>query len=113
MDALAEAEKHIDQNMKCVILEIDLIMIGISSPFTSMKESGDAKIMQYNIPDCNHNNPNSSKGYEIMNSILGNAMNVETKYEQSLGADGQLLAIIWDEVRAFSNRADDPIVKNV
>ena len=81
LDALAEAEKYIDQNTKCVMVEIHPTMIGISSPFTSMKESGDAKIMQYNIPDCNHNNPNSSKGYEIMNKILRNAMHVETKHE--------------------------------
>ena len=113
LDALVEAEKYIGQSTKCDIVEINLTMIGISSPFSFVKESGDAKIIQYNIPDCNHNDPSSSKGYEIMNNILGNAMNMETKHEQSLGADVHLLVIRWDKVRDFSNRADDLIVKNI
>ena len=98
---MAEAGKYIDQNAKCVIVEINPTMIDVSSPFTSVKEPGDAKTIQYNIPDCNHNNPNSSKGYEIVNKILRNVMHVETKHEQSLGADGQLLATRWDKVRDF------------
>ena len=49
--------------------------------------------IEHNFPDCNHNTPNSNNVYEIMNNFCGSIMGVKNKHPQSLGLDGELLAM--------------------
>ena len=66
--------------------------------------------MQVNVPIVNHNNPNKSKVFDIMNTILGNPTNMEkdrsilitllitaTRHSQERGNEDELLVIDAEE----------------
>jgi len=48
--------------------------------------------------DYNHNTPNLSKGYQILNNVLNNPLNHAIDSEQTLGGGQQLFAVSWDKV---------------
>ena len=50
------------------------------------------------IANCNHNEPNALKTYQLMNQILDNVFGVENRHERTFGNDGQLLLTEWDQV---------------
>lgn len=110
---LEKAETIIRNNTRKTTVMFHPTMLGLSAPFTTVQEQeeegGDdgekdegEQGIQFNIADCNHNDPNSHKCYEIMNNILNNVMGGKVDHEQSLGSDGQMLVMHWDKVRCHT-----------
>ena len=99
-DKLSElewAEGVIKENTKKVIVTFHPTMIGLSAPFTETLGEDD-ELIQFNLANCNHNQPNSNKCYEIMNNVLDNVMGRKVDHSQTLGTDGQMLVIKWNKV---------------
>ena len=99
-DKLSElewAEGVIKANTKKVTVTFHPTMIGLSAPFTETL-GDDNELIQFNLADCNHNEPNSNKCYEIMNNVLDNVMGRKVDHSQTLGTDGQMLVIKWNKV---------------
>ena len=91
------AEGFIKANTKKVTVAFHPAMIGLSAPFTESVLDDD-ELIQFNLADCNHNEPNSHKCYEIMNNMLDNVMGRKVDHSQALGTDGQMLVIKWNKV---------------
>jgi len=99
-DKLSElewAEGVIKANTKKVTVTFHPTMIGLSAPFTETL-GDDNELIQFNLADCNHNEPNSNKCYKIMNNVLDNVMGRKVDHSQTLGTDGQMLVIKWNKV---------------
>ena len=96
---LQDAIDVLEKKCKTVPFKIHPTMIPAMAPLTMTETSGGVKEIQYNNVDCNHNTPSLSKGYQIMNNVLKNPMNIKNEYEQTLGTDQQLFALDWNKVR--------------
>lgn len=94
------SEGFIKANTKKVTVAFHPTMIGLSAPFTESVLDDD-ELIQFNLADCNHNEPNRHKCYEIMNNMLDNIMGTKVDHSQTLGTDGQMLVIKWNKVNGF------------
>ena len=90
------AMKFIESNTKKIKVSIHPTMFPLLAPTTM--SAADNNQVQFNLPDCNHNEPNCMKVCEIMNNMINNIMGVKNHHDRSLGADGELLAIKWNKV---------------
>ena len=96
LDNFTDAMKFIQKNTKKIKVSIHPTMIPLLAPTTMSAD--DNNQVQYNLPHCNHNQPNRYKVCEIMNNMINNIMGVKNHHDRSLGADGELLAIKWNKV---------------
>ena len=95
---LHEAIKVLEENCTTTTLNLHPTMIPVLLSLAIVELLSGRKVIQYNNVDCNHNTPNISKGYKIMNNLLNNPLNNSIENEQTLGGDQQFFAINWDKV---------------
>ena len=67
---LHEAIKVLEENCATITCVVHPTMVAALAPLIIVTILGGRKGIQYNNVDCNHNTPNLSKGYEIMNNRL-------------------------------------------
>ena len=95
---LQEAIEFLENNCATMTLKVHPTMIPALAPLTIVTLSNGAQVIQNNNVDCNHNTPNLSKGYQILNNVLNNPLNHAIDSERTLGGDQQLFAVSWDKV---------------
>ena len=95
---LDREKAKIAQHTKRTTVWIYPTMLAATIPVIIMEEEYCNKTIQFNLLNYNHNVPNSSKGYEIMNNMLDNPMQIKVNHERSLGGNGQLVVIQWNKV---------------
>lgn len=95
---LHEAIEVLENNCATITLKVHPTMIPALAPLTIVTLPNGMQVIQNNNVDCNHNTPNLSKGYEVMNNVLNNPLNHMIDNERTLGGDQQLFAVSWDKV---------------
>ena len=95
---LDKAMEVLSSNCDTTTLAVHPTMIPALAPLTIVENPSGVKEIQYNNVDCNHNTPDLSKGYQIMNNLLNNPLHTNNEHERTLGGDLQFLAIGWDKV---------------